>query len=133
MKWLTFEIQRTPGFRFNLLDLGMIALLVLLAVFLWQVSANLMFAALPLYVGVTFFLFCNVFRIGNRLEPWWYVPFAITAAYCLYRMEPGLLWWLILVIFEPLKWVLIAYRIVRGPYHGAWSRARVRAQSDAGE
>jgi len=32
-------------------------------------------ALLPAYLGLTFFLFCNVFRVGNRLEIFWCVPF----------------------------------------------------------
>ena len=30
---------------------------------------------LPPYVGLSFFLFCNVFRIGSRMEIFWYMPF----------------------------------------------------------
>jgi len=74
----------------------------------------------PPYMGLSFFLLCNIFRIGNRLEPWWYVPFFATAIYCLLVQDIVLFWWLVLLILEPLKWGLIVYHILRRHYHGAF-------------
>jgi len=65
MTWLTFRIQRTPGFRFNLIDLILIAVVIALTVG-WRAAYPVQHLyLLPLYVGASFFLFCNVFRIGN--------------------------------------------------------------------
>lgn len=123
MKWLTFEIQREPGFRFNLLDLVLILLLAGLSGWLYQdIPGNTVYLA-PLYLGLSFFLFCNVFRIGNRLEPLWYVPFTLWSAYCFYyASDMGLYWQGVLFGLEPLKWCLIGYRVVKGSYHGAFCK-----------
>ena len=69
MKLLTFDIQKNPGFRFNLTDLIFIVLLGFSSVLIYRFFGT--FYALylfPLYIGFTFFLFCNVFRVGTRLE-----------------------------------------------------------------
>jgi len=120
MKWLTFEVQRSPGFRFNLIDLLLILFLLGLAVALYLHVPGSSIFWVPPYLGLSFFLFCNIFRIGNRLEPWWYVPFFATAIYCLLAQDIMLFWWLILLGLEPLKWGLIVYHILRRPYHGAF-------------
>ncbi len=121
MKWLTFRKQRAPGFRLNLTDLLVILALGMLAYWLhgerWLDGLWL----IPVYVGVTFFLFCNVFRIGNRLEPVWYLPFTVSAAWCVWTVDLALLSQLVLYVFEPLKWALVAFRIWRGPYRGVFA------------
>ena len=124
MKWLTFEIQHSPGFRLNLTD-------IIFSLFLFGLSGWLYFSfpgaslyGLPLYLGFSFFLFCNVFRIGNRLEIYWYLPFLGIAMICLYTMDLKLLWILIIVILEPIKVFLIVYHIVKGPYVGILSNNR---------
>ncbi len=86
MKWLTFKVQRTPGFRFNLTDLGLILVLFAIATILYILLPESSIFWMPLYFGLSFFLFCNVFRIGNMLEP--------------------------------IRWLLILYRIRKGPYVG---------------
>jgi hypothetical protein len=118
MKWLTFEIQREPGFRFNLIDLGLIGALVAASAAWYVVFPDQHLYLLPLYVGASFFLFCNVFRIGNRLEPWWYLTFVALTVYGL--TQPEFPWLLMLAICEAVKWALIAYRVRRGPYRGAF-------------
>lgn len=75
---------------------------------------------IPLYVGLSFFLFCNVFRIGNRLEPIWYVPLVIVAAGSILCQNLTVFWLLVAGLLEPLKWILIAYRIWKGPYRGVF-------------
>ena len=120
MKWLTFEIKRTPGFRFNLMDLCIIAGLAGLSALIRLVFPLDYMYLLPLYVGLTFFLFCNVFRIGTRLEYIWFFTFILTAGFGLF--SPDRLWFWVLVVCESLKAVLILYRIIRGPYVGVFSR-----------
>jgi hypothetical protein len=118
MKWLTFKVQKSPGFRFNLTDLGLIVLLVATAASLYLYLPQYSFFAIPLYVGMTFFLFCNVFRIGNKLEPLWYIPFFVLAAWGVYTLNMQMFWILVGCVIEPLKWVLIVYRMKKGPYWG---------------
>lgn len=120
MKWLTFEIQRASGFRFNLVDLTLILFLLLLAYTARHFMPQSSLFWIPIYVGISFFLFCNVFRIGNRLEPWWYIPFFAAAVYALASLRLELFWWSVLVFFEPLKWGLIIYHIRYRSYHGAF-------------
>ena len=118
MKLLTFEVQRESGFRLNLIDLILITLLIGVSYALYAFLPDVSLYGIPLYVGISFFCFCNIFRIGNRLEPFWYIPFFITAAYCIYTFDMQLFWSLVLFILEPWKWVLIIYHIIRRPYHG---------------
>ena len=118
MKWRTFEIQREPGFRFNLIDLSLIAALVAASTAWYALFPEDYLYLLPLYVGASFFLFCNVFRIGNRTEMPWYVTFVAITAYGFTR--PEFPWLLLLVVGEGVKWALIGYRIRRGPYVGAF-------------
>ncbi len=120
MKWRTSEIQRSPGFRFNLIDAAVILTLVGVAIGIYVVLPDSSAFLIPLYVGLSFFLFCNVFRIGNRLEPIWYVPFAIVAAGSILCQNLTVFWLLAGCLLEPLKWTLIAYRIWRGPYRGVF-------------
>jgi len=120
VKWLTFEIQRTPGFRFNLIDILLIGFLLTLALALFFMLSDSSIYWVPPYLGLSFFIFCNIFRIGNRLEPWWYVPFFGIAIYCLLTQDLVLFWWLVLFVLEPLKWGLIIYHVLRRPYHGAF-------------
>ncbi len=122
MKWRTFEIQREPGFRFNLLDLLLILALVAASGGWYALFADDYLYLLPLYVGGSFFLFCNVFRIGNRLELLWSLAFVALTAYGLGQADFP--WLLVLAVSEAIKWGLIAWRIRRGPYLGAF-RARL--------
>lgn len=134
MKWLTFEIQREPGFRLNLTDLILIAALVGASAAWWAVFPAQYLFLLPIYVGASFFLFCNVFRIGNRTEVPWYLTFVAITAYGFTVEEFP--WTLLLCVGEGLKWSLIAWRIRRGPYVGAFYRqlsrySAARARSGA--
>lgn len=124
MKWLTFEIQRSPGFRLNLIDIGLILLLAGLSAWLYFIFSTLSLFLVPLYLGFSFFLFCNVFRIENRLEIFWYIPFILIAVFCLYSVNLKLFWLLVLMILEPIKVILIVYHVVKGPYVGVLSKYR---------
>ncbi|MBW2193044.1 MAG: hypothetical protein JRF27_04555 [Deltaproteobacteria bacterium] len=84
--------------------------------FLYRLNPGGFFFLVPLYVGLSFFMFCNLFRIGNRLESVWYVPFVIITLICLNR--PDIYWKRILIICEPLKIGLVIYRIKKGGYTG---------------
>ncbi len=119
MKWLTFDIQRSPGFRLNLIDIGFILFLCGLAVMAYQWLPGSSMFWLPLYLGLSFFLFCNVFRIGNRMEIFWYIPFILVAGYSVFTMNMNHFWLLTLFVLEPVKWALIGFTIKKSSYHGA--------------
>ncbi len=122
MRWITFKLQRSPGFRFNLYDAGYIVMIAGIALLTERWTSGTTLWAVPLHVGFTFFLFCNVFRIGNLLEALWYLPFAavaITTLSTLSNLDLYRFWMIVLLVLEPWKWILIAYRIWRGPYVGA--------------
>jgi len=127
MRWLTFKIQHEPGFRFNLIDLILVVTLVATSVTWYRVFPYQGLFLLPIYVGESFFLFCNIFRIGNRLERPWYITFVVIAVYGL--RQPTFPWWLLLGVCEGMKWVLIIHRVRRGPYVGALREQLARFRS----
>lgn len=130
MRLRTFEIQREPGFRLNLIDLGLIAGLAAASAAWYAIFPEQHLYLLPAYVGLSFFLFCNVFRIGNRVEPIWYVAFTAMAVWGLSReVFP---WLALLAVCETLKWALIVWRIRRGPYVGAFHRTLARWSARGG-
>ena len=120
MKGRAFQIQREAGFRINLADGIILVVLALLSAVLYVVTGENRLFPLPIYVGLTFFLFCNVFRIGNRLEYVWSGSFIITVVYGLYHPEQ--FWSVVLWVCEPLKGVLILFRMIKGPYRGVLHR-----------
>ena len=122
MKWLTFEVQTTPGFRFNLTDAAFLVVLSALSGAIYYLVPDDVLWPLPLYIGLTFLLFCNVFRIGNRLESVWYIPFTLVTVASIYCQDATTFWLIVAFVFEPLKWLLIAYRLIRGPYMGVGFR-----------
>ena len=119
MKWRTFEIDRKPGFRFNLIDLILITAIVTVTAVAGLLFPYYHLYFLPLYVGASFFLFCNVFRIGNRLEAFWYVPFLVITAFAL--REPSRFWMSVLGLCEPLRILVIVCSIRIGTYRGVFS------------
>jgi hypothetical protein len=120
MRWRTFSIQREPGFRLNLIDLALIAAVLGVSFAWWRVFPDQHLYLLPVYVGFSFFLFCNVFRIGNRMEPPWYLCFGAMAAWGM--TQPEFPWLALLAVCESVKWALIGWRLWRGPYYGAFHR-----------
>jgi hypothetical protein len=115
-KW--FKVKRSPGFRLNLADILFVTGLCGISFYVYSLHPELSLYGLPLYLGASFFCFCNIFRIGNKLEPFWYVPFFIIAAYCLTDINTALFWKLVLYVLEPWKWILITYHITQCPYYG---------------
>ncbi len=118
MKWQIFSVQRQPGFRLNLTDIILIGFLIGLSYFIYSILPENSLYGVPIYFGISFFCFCNIFRIGNKLEPFWYIPFFLLAAYCIYYFDMKLFWNLVIFFLEPWKWILIIYHILRRPYHG---------------
>lgn len=62
----------------------------------------------PLYIGITFYLFCNVFRVGNAPEAVWYTVFIAVSLLTFHR--PYLYLLLILVVCVPLQAGIIIWR-----------------------
>lgn len=124
MKWRTFEVQREPGFRLNLTDLLLIAAVLAASAAWWAVFPEQHLYLLPVYVAGSFFLFCNVFRIGNRTEIPWYLAFVALTLHGF--TQPAFPWALLLAVCETLKWALVGWRIRRGPYVGAFHRQLAR-------
>ncbi len=124
MRWRTFEVQREPGFRLNLTDLILVVALAAASAGWYALFPVQYLYLLPIYVGLSFFLFCNVFRVGNRVEPLWYVVFVAIAGWGLTRDEFP--WLALLLVCETLKWALIAWRIRKGPYVGAFGEMLAR-------
>jgi len=118
VKWLTFKVQHEKGFRFNLTDLIFILFLAGLCAVIQLTVHDFRISFIPAYLALSFFMFCNIFRIGNKLEVFWYLPFVMVCAYCLHDLNINLFWLLCLLILEPIKWILITYNYLKGPYAG---------------
>jgi len=116
MRWHLYRVRHEPGFRLNAID---ITLLVGVCFLSWlgrgYFSDHYLYL-IPAYAGLSFFLFCNVFRIGNHIEAVWYLPFVVLSIYGLQR--PGIYWPLVLGLCEPLRVALIVYRVRKGGYVG---------------
>lgn len=122
MKWLTFKFQREPGFRFNITDLILISAACGLSLLIYRETPEISLYLIPLYLVFSFFLFCNVFRIGNKFELFWYIPFVLISIISIYNFNFELFWYAILLILEPIKWTLITLKIKSNSYHGIFYR-----------
>jgi hypothetical protein len=118
MKWHIYKVSREPGFRLNMIDIIVVLLVFLLTLYARPIFLDNFLYLLPAYVALSFFLFCNVFRIGNKLEPFWYIPFMLLTLYGLTR--PDIFWLLVLGVCEPLRIGLIIYHIRNRKYVGAF-------------
>jgi hypothetical protein len=103
-----------------MIDLTLINFLILISFIAYRFLPETGYYFLPLYIGLTFFLFCNIFRIGKKLEIFWYVPFVIITFFLFHR--PDIYWKVLLPVCETIKVVLIIYRIIKGPYKGAFCK-----------
>jgi len=67
-----FKVQKEKGFRINVVDVLFILLLIASSVSIYTYLGDLgYYFLLPLYVGFSFFLFCNVFRLRTKDEMIW--------------------------------------------------------------
>jgi hypothetical protein len=77
MRFRIYRSQQEPGFRLSLADLAIgVAMVttsyVLVGTTAWEL------APLPIHAYLTFFCFCNIFRIGRKQEVvWWVVAFLV--------------------------------------------------------
>ena len=110
-----FEQRREPGFRCNLADIAMLA--ASLGASAWLHTQELgPISWLPAYVTGTFFLFCNVFRVGPVQEVTWAV---VMVATCLATMALDLpFWWTVLPVTVPATAAVVAWAYVTGRHKG---------------
>ena len=120
MRWHLYRPRHEPGFRLTMIDIMVLGMVCLLCWLGKEAFSGHHIYLIPLYVGFSFFLFCNVIRIGNQLEVFWYIPFVVLSIYGLNR--PEIYWALVLSVCEPLRGALIIYRLRQGNYVGVFYR-----------
>ena len=106
--------HRPWGFRFSRADLIVVLVGVFATMFASQWSVDLPIL-IPFVLG-HFFLFCNVFRVGERHELVWSGLFLVNVAVA--ATLTGSPWWTALPL-QGLVTVVIVIRTLRSPdYHG---------------
>ena len=87
----------------------LIYIIVLCAAFgLHLLMPGTLYFLVPLYIGMTFYIFCNVFRVGNAPEAVWYTVFIAVTLFAFHR--PRLYLLLILLLCVPLQAGIIIWR-----------------------
>ena len=117
-----FDVQKEKGFRINLVDMLFIALLIGSSVYIYTQLGNLgYYFLLPLYVGFSFFLFCNVFRLKTRDEMIWTFLF-LTIVSITFEHFPNS--WVIYTIGASfvIQAVLIVFHVGSEGYRGVGAR-----------
>ena len=117
-----FDVQKEKGFRINLVDILFIALLIGSSVYIYTQLGNLgYYFLLPLYVGFSFFLFCNVFRLKTRDEMIWTFLF-LTIVSITFEHFPNS--WVIYTIGASfvIQAVLIVFHVGSEGYRGVGAR-----------
>ena len=117
-----FDVQKEKGFRINLVDILFIALLIGSSVYIYTQLGNLgYYFLLPLYVGFSFFLFCNVFRLKTRDEMIWTFLF-LTIVSITFEHFPNS--WVVYTIGASfiVQAVLIVFHVGSEGYRGVGAR-----------
>ena len=78
-----FTNRIEPGFRLNLGDIFFIIFMLLISFVINVLGFPISISYLPLFITLSFFLFCNVFRIGTTLELIWII---LTLPYVLWEI-----------------------------------------------
>ena len=122
MKFQIFKVQKEVGFRINLVDILFIMFLISASIYIRMEIGYLdNIYLLPLYVGFTFFLFCNVFRLTTKYELIWTVIFAVVTTLSFHFFSEN--WVLITIGFSSfVQFVQIILHIQADNYHGIFSR-----------
>jgi hypothetical protein len=115
-----FEQRKEPGFRLNVADLALVAFCLGVSGYLWNVSDGLPVALVPAHVVATFFLFCNVFRIGRRQEFTWIAAYGATIFATVWMDLP--FWWTVLPISTACTAAAVAWGWASGSYRGIGAR-----------
>lgn len=108
------------GFRFSWTDALVLAVGAALTWALWQPVGQ--FALLVPVTLVHFFLFCNVFRVGNRRELLWTGVFVANFTSWVYFAAFS--WWGVLVVQAPVTLGIVVAAVRDSRYHGVFSRRR---------
>ena len=124
MKFLTFNVQKEPGFRFNLTDLIFIVLLGLSSILIhYFFGTYYTLYLVPLYIGFTFFVFCNVFRVETRMELIWIVSFLLITMITYYLFEQK--WFVMATLLSSLlQAIQILFHIRTEAYKGIFYKVR---------
>ena len=73
---------------------------------------------IPIYIGFSFFLFSNIFKLSNKQESLWYTPTIVIFLYSIFCYSLENLWILIFYISVPIQISLITYHIYSDTYNG---------------
>ncbi len=111
-----------PGFRFSITD-GLVIVLCLVVTGIAWVSIKEYALGFPIVLS-HFFLFCNVFRIGQNREYLWAAIFVVNVA--LWTILGRFNWWIIVGCQTPLTLILIVLAIVSKDYHGIGYQWKIR-------
>lgn len=103
-----------------MIDIMVLVSVCLLSRFAREAFSDHYLYLIPIYVGISFFLFCNIFRIGNKLEIVWYIPFVLLTLHGM--TDTDNYWLIVLAVCEPIRFALIACRLRKGKYVGAFYR-----------
>ena len=116
-----WDPKRPAGFRFSIWDAVIVAVMAILTWRLWLVSELLVWLC-PMTAG-HFFLFCNVFRVGNRAELIWAIALLTNVAFWVFF---GTLDWVVIMwIQAPVTIAVIVWAILQKDYHGfGWTLRR---------
>ena len=122
MNFQIFKVQKEAGFRINLVDILFIMLLIGASIFIHKEIGYLdNIYLLSLYVGFTFFLFCNVFRLTTKYELIWTLIFALVTAISFHFFYEN---WVLLTIGVSsfVQLVEIVLHLRSDAYRGVFSR-----------
>lgn len=121
MKFQIFKVQKEAGFRINLVDILFIMLLISASMFIYKEIGSLdNIYLLPLYIGFTFFLFCNVFRLTTKYELIWTLVFSVVTAISFHYFSDN--WVLITIgVSSFVQFVEIILHLRSDDYHGVFA------------
>jgi len=125
-----FKVKKEAGFRINFVDMLFITLLIFASYYLHTELGNQEnLYLLPLYVGFTFFLFCNVFRLRTKEELIWTLFFLVSSFMSFSFFHES---WVLLTFFlsSLLQVVLIGLAISSDGYRGIFANPK-REQDEA--
>jgi len=122
-----WDARRPRGFRFSLWDAAIVVAMAMLTWWLW-LSVGLLAWLCPIVAG-HFFLFCNVFRVGNRAELIW--AGTMVANVFAWVLTGELDWIGVMYVQTPVTLAVIVWAMLQKDYHGlGWKfRRRCGAKS----
>ena len=120
MRFPLFKAQKEPGFRLSLGDVFLGAALGGLSWVLSSVPDLAPIWPLPVHVFLTYFCFCNVFRIGLKQEVCWMAVAVAAFAACLASgIDP---YPSVIPPTVAMMVVSITWSALRGRYNGVFHR-----------